>query len=475
MNRLKSLSFPFIIGILLGINALSAFYYSMYCEPLTMTMDEPQYAELAFSLCQRGSYSTLTENTYFESGKPTAFRPPLYPLFLAGIIQLFGKENFIIKVRLVQAVLNLGILLAIFYFSFLLFSSRGISLIAMTLASGFMPFIYMSSHIMTETLSCLLVLATFISSLLVRMASRVNQFYWRSFFMGMLLGLSVLCRPNNIVLLLCTPCIFFSLIFSARQIFTAFFLSLLIFLSILGPWAMRNYLVLGSPVFLTTSGGINLYYGNNPHPDSTKGNLVPLPELPADIAKDEVKKDHYLTQAAFQFIRSNPQTFLKRIPLKLKSVFSPHLGSEYNSYSGRFFIVFFLLACLFHSYKRRIVLFFTFLFWIPLFSRHFYSIPSFVIFSFHQVMFGFPQLTVFIFVGSLLLVMNKKADALSHLPFLCYVLLTILLNILFLPKMRLRFVLDPYFIILSAYAMHWIWSHTRECAAFLNLRLNLKK
>jgi hypothetical protein len=84
------------------------------------------------------------------------------------------------------------------------------------------------------------------------------------------------------------------------------------------PWAVRNELVLGKPIFLTSTGGVNLFIGNNP---SAGGSWYPwVADMqaidPTFSERDIVTQDELAGQAAEQWIARNPvaaaQLYLKK-------------------------------------------------------------------------------------------------------------------------------------------------------------------
>lgn len=76
-------------------------------------------------------------------------------------------------------------------------------------------------------------------------------------------------------------------------------------LVMLGPWAMRNLTVFGTPLWLSANGGVTLYDGLGPQADgsSDQSFLYTMPEL---ARLDEVQRDRYLAQAAAQQAYADP-------------------------------------------------------------------------------------------------------------------------------------------------------------------------
>lgn len=101
------------------------------------------------------------------------------------------------------------------------------------------------------------------------------------------------------------------------------------------PWGLRNARVFGSFLPTTTSGGSNLWMGNN---QETKGGYMPQPEQLAKTM-NEAQLDAYLASQAKQYIREHPGQFAARTGLKLIRLHEREtIGVHWNAegLSGRF-------------------------------------------------------------------------------------------------------------------------------------------
>ncbi len=118
-------------------------------------------------------------------GRPTAFRPPAYPIFLAGVYWLFGAD--VEAGRIANAFVGAGIVALIGVLAFQ-FWDRRTALVAMALAAVYVPLILVGQSIMSEPLFTLCMLA----------AIALRR---RPFLAGILLGLAILGRANAVVLI----------------------------------------------------------------------------------------------------------------------------------------------------------------------------------------------------------------------------------------------------------------------------------
>jgi len=109
---------------------------------------------------------------------------------------------------------------------------------------------------------------------------------------------------------------------------------------VITPWSIRNYRVFREWVPLTTNGGANLWYGNNPNATGalyTKDGRSMLSTIPRELmnkiagAKTEAEKDRILSRAGKDWAKSHPQEFLKLVPLRLRAIwwFDPEMESSF--------------------------------------------------------------------------------------------------------------------------------------------------
>jgi len=188
------------------------------------------------------------------AGRPTAYRPPLYPLMLAPIVGGSGG----ISTRAVLG-LNLALGLATVVLTALAarrwgLNDRGILLAAAIVALD--PVLLRQGRsVMTETPSAFLLAATLAATAGPRGAA----------LGGLGFGLLTLCRPSFL------PAAGLAALGAVvagtgdlrgrvrRGLILAGATS-----AVMAPWALRNAVVLGEPVWTTTHGGYTLALANNP-------------------------------------------------------------------------------------------------------------------------------------------------------------------------------------------------------------------
>ncbi len=188
------------------------------------------------------------------NGRPTAYRPPLYPLLLAPFVDAPSGARGI-------AVLHLILGAGTVWLTAVAAARSGLSRIRAMLAALVVAFdpvlVWQSRSVMTETPAALLVAATLAGLTL----GGVRGIVWG----GLGFGLVGLCRPSMLAGAALT--ILAGLVSppgpAKRRVMRAAGLTLVIGLVLL-PWMSRNLALFGEPVWTTTHGGYTLALANNP-------------------------------------------------------------------------------------------------------------------------------------------------------------------------------------------------------------------
>lgn len=238
-HRLRLLALSLAVGAAVRLVLLAP----AWSRPLD---DPDQYLALARSVAD-GHGLTL-------NGRPTAYRPPLYPLLLAPGIWLEGDQP-----RAWALGWNLALGLACVAACHLAavrwgLSSPGIAAAGLIAAAD--PVLAAQGRsVMTETLSAALVAAT--------LAALASGRSLRSLALaGLLAGLAALSRPS-----LLPACLLISAAIAAHRPSRASLTRASVFLAtvaaVLSPWAVRNALLFGEPVWTTTHGGYTFALANN--------------------------------------------------------------------------------------------------------------------------------------------------------------------------------------------------------------------
>ena len=316
----------------------------------SLQQDPDAYVALSQGWAASGSYaliSNASSETNSDSDskiKTTAYRPPLYPWVLSWLTrhQFRNDGSWTMELsRFAVAALHwiLGIATAILTMQITQawLQSLGESLVWPAYFAGLLVaadpiLLRQSTLVMTETL------ATFLTAWVLwqwsqqidrsgKSESNLRQIWFGFVGIGLLLGLSVLCRPAAMVwatmllIFLASVAIFRR----QRRLFVSGLGLLFGMVLVLTPWFVRNWRAFGEPIWATTHGGYTLLLANNPilfdHFEKTGGSRTWDEEafhrwwqeqrLADSDQIGEVSEDRLAGKLAWQTIRERPTTFVK--------------------------------------------------------------------------------------------------------------------------------------------------------------------
>jgi 4-amino-4-deoxy-L-arabinose transferase-like glycosyltransferase len=282
-------------------------------------------------------YYDIAENVVSGNGfcieTTCAFKPPLYPLFLA-LTALAGKNYLMIIVP--QALMGAGTALCAFLIGRQIFNTRvGILACGIT---AFYPYYVMHDTALQET--GMFTFCTVLSVwLLVRASWLSRNRDW--FLAGLVLGATVLVRVSII------PIVGLAIIWAAvwgaqGNVWNRLRSSSILLLAVmvtLAPWLLRNYHLTGSSV-LSLDTGYVLWVGNNSETFSrypaesidrsaevarSKFTQVDQDELER-LSSNEVATSSWFANRALDFMRANPWLILQGAFRKLEAGFSWRLN-----------------------------------------------------------------------------------------------------------------------------------------------------
>lgn len=276
-------------------------------------------------------YDTLAQNllTYhqlaFKPGKPTAFREPLYPYFLAGVYAIFGHSYN--AARMVQVIISAFTCVVVFLLATKLFDKK-VALLASFVTCFYPYLIYHSTTIIRETFfTFLLICAVYFLSVVNISKNRITN----TIFSGIFVGLCTLVNSTSMPFVVLSLIILL-LIKRVKNAVIIFFIFLILYF----PWIYRNYEVFNTFILGSTAAGDTLY-NCSVIPYEVKG--TPLEEVL--IKEDKViqeaqtmpepEANKFLIQNALRVIRNNPKEFLTRCIKRFLKLyrFYPHPGKGY--------------------------------------------------------------------------------------------------------------------------------------------------
>lgn len=275
--------------------------------------DMASFDNRGMALLQHGTFNVDGDQLGYNA---STYRPPLYPLLLAGIYALFG--HVYTPVYLLQALLG-TLMLAEIYGLGKLARRPNVGLLAAAVCAVFPPLIGYCGILLSETLFFALLLAAVGMLLAGLQSGRMKTFVAA----GILFGFAGLARPVGLLtglLLLIAAGIFKQPQYKIKHLLVTFVAAILLVL----PWTIRNYLEFHRFVLVETATGINLFIGNN---DKAKGDFVPkydqLPSYQAAMQKSHniVEVDENLKHAALDWIGAHPARYFQLVLKRLGDYF----------------------------------------------------------------------------------------------------------------------------------------------------------
>jgi len=233
----KRIIFLFLLSLILRLIFLFKFeYYTRNVE----LMDSLDYQIIARNILEGKGFIG-------KDGFPTESRPPIYPIFLAGIYKLFNHSNNFVK--FFQCLIDSFRIIAIFYITYDIFGFD-VALFSVIINSIYPPYIVYSNIILTECL-----FSFFIAVFCLYFVKSFNSLKLRDFIlMGIFQGLATLTKG----ILLFFPFFVFIFIVISGKIklyIKKFIIYLIVGSIIISIWTVRNYSVFNSFIPVSTGGG----------------------------------------------------------------------------------------------------------------------------------------------------------------------------------------------------------------------------
>lgn len=307
-----------IAFILIPILAIILRLYAAIHFPTIPASDAADYHRLAIAVATSHAYVA-------QDGSPTAWRPPGYPFFLAGIYSIAGVNVFI--ACMVQAILGGLTVLALMYLTMTILDRKA-AIVSGVIAALYPGLIYPSRLLISENLAIPLLLIS--TCLAVRIAR--SDSLWAPALLGILSGLSVLTRGANII----TTALLFGAVLLIRwraggiaNAFKCVSLAATAMAIILTPWTVRNYAVFHRLAPLTTQDGITLYSSYWPPRNGSKliwGTLQRETDpvvAAATRTGNELTASEYLKRETINRLMAEPSYFFRLWPSKLIILLAP--------------------------------------------------------------------------------------------------------------------------------------------------------
>jgi 4-amino-4-deoxy-L-arabinose transferase-like glycosyltransferase len=365
--------------------------------------------EIASNLITGKGY--LIENPFNSGDVPYySWRPPAFPLFLAGIYAVFGHIFLYAKIG-IAVTGTLSVLLG-YLIGTRLFNVQTGRLTATAMAV-YPTFIFFTGYLAPETLTLFLILLAIF--FLVMNADRMSIGY--SLLAGLSLGCAVMCRTIMAVFFVFIPVWLFLIDNHRKGIWKNFAIMLAGMCIIILPWVVRNYIIHGNLVFHSTDAGQALFINNNPESFTLEpSGTAFVYDSKEFLSMSEVETTKIFKKKAGRFIRHNPLRYLL--------------------YMSRRFINF----------------------WRPV--PYTVSGPGQAYSKMHQIVSGIYTIPVFIFalIGFIYSIKNWRRLFILYALILYYSGTYILVR----ATIRYRMPIEPYLIIFASYGFLMFWQTGRN-------------
>jgi len=303
-----------LIVLVLGLIVRAAIVWATVGLPLRI-VDEQHYHELAGHLRHEQAFA-------MDTG-PTSMRPPLYPLFVAAIWTLSGRDS-LEAVRIAQGLLGLLNVVLLYVIGLRLYGRR----VAVLSAAGlcFYPsLLFLTALLLSEVLFTLLLTATVLAYVALVEKPRAAL----ALATGLALGLAALTRSVMWPLIFAlVPLVFLTTRSTRARRAQLAVWALVGYAVVVVPWAARNTRLQGTVTVIDTLGGLNLHMGNYEYTPfdrmwdavSLEGErhwAAPLRREHPDVSIwTEGQKEKWAQERAIAYMSANPWLTLKRSLVK---------------------------------------------------------------------------------------------------------------------------------------------------------------
>lgn len=295
--------------LVVGLSALvvRVLYVLVVLRDYSPVSDALHYHTLA---AQIGEGRGMVHDFPFGYPHPTAFRPPLYPLLLGAVYAVTGPRLGVAEA--LNVTLGAGVVVLATLLSWRLAGWRA-GMTTGVLAAVYPPLLFNDGPPLSEPLGLLTLLATVLLLLDGRAAGA-----------GVTSGLLVLTRPSaQLFVVALTAWVLWRLGWRRAISYVA------VVAVVLAPWVLRNWLLLGAPV-IVTSNGFNLNAIYSPEAKASGGFVDGFFDprfagLRAGIG-NEAELDAVFMRHALASLREDPAHVLRIAPGGLQNVLEPRPG-----------------------------------------------------------------------------------------------------------------------------------------------------
>jgi len=254
------------------------------------------YDQLAANLADGNGYR------FYPDTAETLMREPGYPMLLAGIFMVFGKNFAVVKLA------NMILALAVAYLMTRI--ARKLSGSRLLILGSPLLFLFHPETLIAESRGGIEILFTLMLTLFVLTLYRAvgSKRWWDYLVSGVVLGLAVLVRSTPILF----PFVLlgYLLLFERREnqkvaVFRNFIVMAIAMFIVLSPWIIRNYSLTGKFVPTASVLGVSAHTGLYLSTHQAIGNLVLDTEAASERSKLAHKLGYHFKDGYYQYFYSS--------------------------------------------------------------------------------------------------------------------------------------------------------------------------
>jgi hypothetical protein len=315
---------------ILAAGAVVRLLFFLFLGDLDLKVDELQYQQIGVNISQGQGFML--------DGRLTSWRPPFYPFVLSVLYTIAGTNDPTVT-RGMQAILSLLNCVLVYLLARRLFGAR-VGVGAAALFAFYPAMLFYNNHLLTEVVFTFLLTLTGYCFVAYLGSGRLALLAAT----GLTLGLAVLTRDTVWPLVgVMSLLAWYGRRLSVRSWITHSAVLVLAFVVIVGPWAVRNTRLHGTPMFISPLAGIAFFAGNYEHtPMDRPWHYHSFGRdqrwrgiFPQDLSEAEEQKLAF--RKGLEFVMANPGLTLRRDVIKAanlwgmeRSVIGVLVGGRYG-------------------------------------------------------------------------------------------------------------------------------------------------
>ncbi|MDN5941490.1 MAG: glycosyltransferase family 39 protein [Nitrospira sp.] len=243
----------------------------------------------------------LMDGKGFSDPSFPVYNPPLYPIFIATCLSVFGDDQ--VSVKMVQIFVDSLTMVLIYLVMKEIFDVET-ALVSAGIFSLYPFTTYLTISIASDPFFTFLLTGFVLCSVYAVRSTN----WWYYCVTGVLLGLATLTRSTTQFAPLMLPVMLILLGKRGRDSIFCYAALCLSFALVILPWTVRNYVVLGDFIPVGTSGGIVLLMGSSEKFLTIDGKPAMLQQYVPPVGGKPSQNDKFYTRAGLEIHRAHLQT-----------------------------------------------------------------------------------------------------------------------------------------------------------------------